>query len=78
VLESVARIDGAIVLDSSSNLLAFAAILQPQTVPAFPQSAPEGGRTTAALNASLFGKVLKVSEDGLMAFYEHGACVWEM
>ena len=78
VLESVARIDGAIVLNGSSDLLAFGAILQPQIIPAFPQSAPEGGRTTAAISASLFGKVLKVSEDGLMAFYEHGECVWEM
>jgi len=78
VLESVARIDGAIVLSRSSDLLAFGAILQPQLVPAFAQSSPEGGRTTAATNASLFGKALKVSEDGLISFYENGTCVWEM
>jgi hypothetical protein len=78
VVESVARIDGAIVLDRSSDLLAFGAILQPQMVPAFSATSPEGGRTTAATNASLYGKALKVSEDGLIAFYQDGLCVWEM
>jgi hypothetical protein len=78
VLESVARIDGAIVLSRNSSLLAFGAILHPPSTPAYALSPVEGGRTTAAMNASRFGKVLKVSEDGQIAFYENGSCIWEM
>ncbi len=77
ILESVARIDGAIVLDRSSNLLAFGAILRSHT-DGPGNRAMEGGRTTAAMLASKLGKVLKVSEDGLVSFYEGGRCVWEM
>jgi DisA bacterial checkpoint controller nucleotide-binding len=75
VLETVARIDGAIVLDRASHVLTFGAILQASSVGI---RAVEGGRTTAALAASRFGDVLKVSEDGLVAFYRDGECVWEM
>ncbi|MCU1258431.1 MAG: hypothetical protein JWO80_1316, partial [Bryobacterales bacterium] len=75
VLETVARIDGAIVLDRESNVLTFGAILQASSAGI---GAAEGGRTTAALAASRYGEVLKVSEDGLVAFYRDGACVWEM
>jgi len=38
----------------------------------------EGGRTTAAVGASRFGNVLKISEDGLVSYYKDGALVWEM
>ncbi len=75
VLETVARIDGAIVLDRESSILTFGAILQASSEGI---RAVEGGRTTAALAASRFGEVLKVSEDGLVAFYRDGMCVWEM
>lgn len=75
VLESVARIDGAIVLDRSSCLLTFGAILLASGEDA---QAVEGGRTTAALAASHYGDVLKVSEDGMIAYYREGACLWEM
>ena len=37
----------------------------------------EGARTTAALAASRFGPVLKVSEDGGIAFFD-GHKVWEI
>jgi hypothetical protein len=40
--------------------------------------ATEGGRTTAALAASQFGQALKISEDGVISFFHHGECVWEM
>ena len=53
VLESVARIDGAIVLSRNSDLLAFGAILHPPSTPAYALSPAEGGRTTAAMNLSL-------------------------
>lgn len=78
VLETVARIDGGIVLDSGSNLLAFGAILRhPDLTDVFPESI-EGGRTTAAISASRFGNVLKISEDGLVSFFRNGRCVWEI
>jgi len=38
----------------------------------------EGGRTTAAMSASRFGNVLKVSEDGLVTYYRDTAAVWEI
>jgi len=76
VLESVARIDGAIVLDQEANLLAFGAILQ-NTIAGV--SVPgEGSRTAAAVAASHFGAVLKVSEDGIVSHYRGGQCLWEL
>ena len=78
VLETVARIDGGIVLDSRSNLLAFGAILRhPDLTDVFPESI-EGGRTTAAISASRFGNVLKISEDGLISFFQNGRCIWDI
>jgi hypothetical protein len=76
VLESVARIDGAIVLDQDANLLAFGAILQNSIAGA---SVPgEGSRTAAAVAASHFGAVLKVSEDGLVSYFRGGRCLCEL
>jgi len=78
VLETVARIDGGVVLDSRSNLLAFGAILQhPDLTDVFPEGI-EGGRTTAAISASRFGNVLKISEDGLISFFQNGRCIWDI
>jgi hypothetical protein len=78
VLETVARIDGAIVLGSQSNLLAFGAILQhPDLTDVFPEII-EGGRTTAAISASRFENVLKISEDGLISFFQNGRCIWDI
>jgi hypothetical protein len=78
VLESVARIDGGIVVDRESNLLAFGAILRHQDLTDFHPENIEGGRTTAAISASRFGHVLKVSEDGLISFFQNGRCIWDM
>jgi hypothetical protein len=78
VLESVARIDGAIVLDRTASLLAFGAILRHQLEPGLDENAVEGGRTSAAVAASRYGHVLKVSEDGLVSYYSAGRCVWEL
>jgi hypothetical protein len=78
VLESVARIDGAIVLDRAASLLAFGAILRHQLEPGVDENAVEGGRTSAAIVASRHGHVLKVSEDGLVSYYSGGRCVWEL
>jgi hypothetical protein len=76
VLESVARIDGAIVLDRAANLLAFGAILRHHAD--LGPVVAEGGRTTAAISASRYGHVLKVSEDGFVSFYADGREVWEL
>lgn len=78
ILETVARIDGAIVLGRDSQLLAFGAILRNYLAVDIPQYIAEGSRTTAAIGASRLGKVLKISEDGLMSFYAGGELVWEM
>jgi hypothetical protein len=78
VLETIARIDGAIVLDQDSNLLAFGAILRHRDLADLHPENIEGGRTTAAIAASEFGNVLKVSEDGLVSFFQKGKCVWDL
>ncbi len=78
VLENIARIDGAVVLSSDANLLAFGAILHHQSTEEAMNRTVEGGRTTAALAASRYGTVLKVSEDGLISMYRDQRCLWEM
>lgn len=77
IIETIANVDGAIVLDRESNLLAFGAILRSPAGP-WTQTTVEGGRTNAAIGASRYGNVLKISEDGLVSFYREGRCVWEM
>jgi hypothetical protein len=77
VLETLGRIDGAMVLDSDAHLLAFGAIVR-HPLGADALEVTEGGRSTAAVTASHAGKVLKISEDGLVSFYEAGRCVWEL
>jgi len=78
VLESVARMDGAIVSDPAGQLLAFGTILRPPSGLDPALAATEGGRTTAALSASRFGKVLMVSEDGRISFFQEGRRVWQL
>jgi len=75
VLQSIARVDGGIVMDRLGRLLAFGAILR---TTGEPLAAQEGGRTTAAVYASRFGVALKISEDGAVSFYRGGARVWEI
>ena len=77
VLETIARIDGSIVLDRDGDLLAFGAILRHSPVAVTPDEVVEGSRTAAAIAASQFGNVLKVSEDGRLSFYKSGHCVWD-
>jgi hypothetical protein len=78
VLAALASLDGATVTDSSGSLIAAGAILR--SISSDPQQDDvivEGARTTAALAASRFGPVLKVSEDGAMTFYD-GLRVWDL
>ena len=79
VLEGLARTDGATVLDVSGRLLAVGAILL-HTEPVEPHSnlAVEGARTTAAMAAGRYGAVLKVSEDGVMTFYDQQERIWDI
>jgi len=78
VLENIARIDGAVVLGGDGNLLAFGAILHHHSSEEAMNRTVEGGRTTAAIAASHYGTVLKISEDGLISMYRAGQCLWEM
>jgi hypothetical protein len=78
VLEAIAAMDGAILLDRESNLLAFGAILRHDLSAFSGAHLVEGGRTTAAVAASRFGNVLKISEDGLVFFYRGGQEIWEL
>ena len=78
ILETAAHVDGAIVLDRESNLLAFGAILRHDLTTASESEIVEGSRTTAAIESSKFGSVLKISEDGLVSFYHNRERVWEL
>jgi hypothetical protein len=79
VLSGLARTDGATVLDPSGRLLAVGAILL-HSEPVEPHSslAVEGARTTAAMAAGRYGAVLKVSEDGVMTFYDQQEKIWDI
>ncbi len=79
VLAGLARVDGATVMDRSGQLLAVGAILL-HTEPPEPHStlAVEGARTTAAMAAGRFGAVLKISEDGLITFYDQQERIWDI
>ena len=79
VLSGLARTDGATVLDPGGRLLAVGAILL-HTEPVEPHSnlAVEGARTTAAMAAGRFGAVLKVSEDGVITFYDQQERIWDI
>ncbi len=79
VLAGLARTDGATVMDATGRLLAVGAILM-HTEPLEPHStlAVEGARTTAAMAAGRYASVLKVSEDGLITFYDRQEKIWDI
>ena len=80
VLAALASLDGATVTDVNGKLLAAGAILR-HSIDSTPADREpvivEGARTTAAMAASRFGPVLKVSEDGLISFYDNTK-VWDI
>jgi DNA integrity scanning protein DisA with diadenylate cyclase activity len=78
VLESLAGVDGAVVVDRRGNLMAFGAILRITPEAILAARASEGARTVAALAASYHGPVLKVSQDGVLSMYLGGRRVWEL
>jgi hypothetical protein len=77
VLAALASLDGAIVVDRNARLLAAGAILRHPPSAELEAGVVEGARTTAALGASKFGPVLKVSEDGIITFFD-GEKVWDI
>ena len=78
ILEALAGLDGALVVDRAGSLLAFGAILR-HDVSSLPNtSAAEGARTTAAIVASRFGPVLKISEDGVISCFLGGLKAWDL
>jgi DNA integrity scanning protein DisA with diadenylate cyclase activity len=77
VLEALASLDGALVLDRDGRVLAAGAILRHPASEGRPHDRVEGARTTAALTASQYGPVLKVSEDGLISFFD-GDRTWDI
>jgi len=78
VLEALAGLDGALATDREGKLLAFGAILRHDASSLPSPTTAEGARTTAALVASKFGPVLKVSEDGVISCFLNGARVWDL
>jgi hypothetical protein len=76
VLAALASLD-ATVFDRTGRLLAAGAILRHAAVDATDGGVVEGARTTAAMAASLFGPVLKVSEDGIITYFDRER-VWEI
>jgi len=79
ILAGLARIDGATVMDTSGRILAIGAILlHPEPIEPHSTLAVEGARTTAAMAAGRYGAVLKVSEDGLITFYDRRERIWDI
>jgi hypothetical protein len=70
--------DGAVVSESDSNLLALSAPRHHQDLADLHPENIEGGRTTAASSASRFGNVLKISEDGMISFFQKGKCICDI
>jgi hypothetical protein len=79
VFAAMASLDGAMVITRDGRLLAAGAILRhlPSDDLANGGEIVEGARTSAALSASRFGPVLKVSEDGIITFFD-GERVWDI
>ncbi len=78
VIEALGTLDGAVVTEPGGQLLAVGAILRhPQGAVPTTEGATEGARTTAAMAASRHGPVLKVSEDGMITFFDGGR-VWDI
>jgi hypothetical protein len=78
VLAALASLDGATVTDRSGQLIAAGAILR--HAPGLADDDDlivEGARTTAAMAAARYGPVLKVSEDGLISFYDQTK-IWDI
>jgi len=74
IVQSVARIDGAVVVRPTGELIAVGAILK--GVGGI--TGIEGARTAAAIHASHLGTAIKVSEDGVVSLFKDGVPVWHL
>jgi len=74
IVQSVARIDGAVVVRPTGELVAIGAILK--GIGGI--TGIEGARTTAAIHASRLGTAIKVSEDGVVSLFKDGIPVWHL
>ena len=72
-LISILSSDGMTLFNKNGELIDAGIIINTCTTPGLVTG---GGRTTAATAASLYGKVIKVSEDGPIELYENGKCVY--
>lgn len=72
-LISILSSDGMTLFNKNGALVDAGIIINTCTTPGLVTG---GGRTTAATAASLYGKVIKVSEDGPIELYENGICVY--
>jgi uncharacterized membrane protein (DUF441 family) len=72
-LISILSSDGMTLFNKDGELIDTGIIINTCTTPGLVTG---GGRTTAATAASLYGKVIKVSEDGPIELYERGKCVY--
>lgn len=70
ILVELASLDGAVVVANSGNILAFGSVLQPKKKGRL--KGTEGSRTKAAIGASHYGLVLKISADGDITVYHDG------
>lgn len=70
VAVELASLDGAVVLRNSGQVVAYGAVLQPKDSGKLHGS--EGSRTKAAIGASNYGLVVKVSSDGDISVYHDG------
>ena len=78
MLAALASLDGAMVVDRTGGCLrpARSSAIRRRTT-AEHGGVIEGARTTAAMAASRFGPVLKVSEDGIITFFDRER-VWDI
>jgi hypothetical protein len=72
-LISILSSDGMTLFNKNGELVDTGIIINTCTTPCLVTG---GGRTTAATAASLYGKVIKVSEDGPIELYENGNCIY--
>lgn len=72
-LISILSSDGMTLFNKEGVLIDAGIIINTCTTPGLVAG---GGRTTAATAASMYGKVIKVSEDGPVVLYESGKCVY--
>jgi hypothetical protein len=64
-------------MDGHGYLIAGGAILRHPPTIEVDDWVAEGARTTAAIAASRFGPVLKISEDGLITFFDREK-IWDI